>query len=93
MGQADEMPSWCLSSPKSSLRKAVKRRAIHLGGAGHEVVDARLEGLSVLVTPSIVEQICVIAAAGRANEPRIIPGGKDDRRVHAPVGSRAQRTV
>jgi hypothetical protein len=33
--------------------QTVKRRAIHLGGAAHKIVDAWLEGLPVLVAPSV----------------------------------------
>src|SRR5580692_13623 len=39
------------------------------------------------------EEVRVVAAAGRSDDPRVVPGGKDDRRVHAPVGGRAQRIV
>ena len=40
--------------------QAVQRRAIHLGGAAHEVVDAGLKGLAVLVTPSVAGDIAVL---------------------------------
>ena len=39
------------------------------------------------------EQVGVVAAAGRADDPRVVPGREDDRRVDAAVGGRAQRVL
>ena len=39
------------------------------------------------------EQVGVVAAAGRADDPRVVPRGKDDRCVHASIGGRAQRIL
>jgi hypothetical protein len=49
-----------LEFPEILFAQAVKRRAIHLGGAAYEVVDSRLERLAVLVTPSVAGDIAVL---------------------------------
>src|SRR3984893_6538992 len=40
--------------------QAVERRAVHLGCAAHEVVDAGLKGLAVLVTPRVAGDVAVL---------------------------------
>ena len=62
---------------------AIQRQRFGVQQATHVLVDLDPRG----------EQVRVVTAAGRSDEPRVVPGGKDDRRVHSPVSGRAQRIV
>ena len=74
--------------------------AVHVGRADQRDLAVQRQRLGVQQTALVLvdldaggQQVGVVAAAGRADDPRVVPGRKDDRRVDAPVGGRAQRVL